>query len=612
MNHKLQSILDELYEIDPKLKNHEIQLQKILNKLLQEKREVHINQKFQNELRSKLLKEEKNKILPFYKRPISRILLAALVSAAALTVVILPMYRGSLGQVESASEMKMVKSYDGLSQTAPMPDMEREAFGELSMRSSESESLEFNTEEYDRIYENDFLTALENPLSTFSIDVDTASYANIRRFLHNGSLPYADAVRIEEMINYFNYDYAAPRDETPFSINTELSTAPWNSENLLLKVGIQGQKISFEDLPPSNLVFLMDVSGSMNDPNKLPLLKNALKLVVNNMRDEDHISIVVYAGAAGTVLEPTSGREREKILEALTRLEAGGATAGAEGIKLAYEKAQENFNPQGNNRIILATDGDFNVGMSSDSAMVRLIEKKRNKGVYLTVLGFGMGNYKDSKIEQIADKGNGNYAYIDSILEARKVLVEEMGGTFFTIAKDVKIQIEFNPALVESYRLIGYENRLLANEDFDDDSKDAGELGAGHSVTALYELVLSAESNETNDLKYQSTTVNEDALNSGELMTIKIRYKDPDSSVSKLIETTVDNKVIDLDETSIDFRFAASVAQWGMMLRDSEHMGNTSFGKIITQALSSRGEDLQGYRREFIDLVKLSRDLQDY
>ena len=341
------------------------------------------------------------------------------------------------------------------------------------------------TEEYDRIYENPFLEAEGNPLSTFSIDVDTASYANSRRFLRNGQLPPKDAVRIEEFINYFNYDYPAPTGEDPFSINCELSACPWNDKHELLLIGLQGKKVEVAQFPPNNLVFLADVSGSMNRPNKLPLLKASLRLLVDKIRPEDKVALVVYAGSARMVLNSTSGKNKRKITEAIDSLRAGGSTAGGAGIRLAYQIAKDNFMPKGNNRIILATDGDFNIGRSSIAEMTRLIESKRDDGIFLTVLGFGMGNYKDSKMETLADKGNGNYAYIDNIREAKKALVTEMGGTLYTIAKDVKLQLEFNPATVSSYRLIGYENRMLKKEDFNDDKKDAGELGAGHRVTAL-------------------------------------------------------------------------------------------------------------------------------
>ncbi len=360
---------------------------------------------------------------------------------------------------------------------------------EAVMEAPESQDAAFNTEQYDHIQENGYLEAMSNPLSTFSIDVDTASYSNVRRFINGSQLPPTDAVRIEEFINYFNYDYPQPDGEHPFSITTEVSTAPWNPAHKLVHIGLQGQQVDKTELPDSNLVFLFDISGSMNDANKLPLLKQGFRLLVEQLTERDRVAIVVYAGAAGLVLPSTSGAEKATILEAIDRLEAGGSTAGGAGIQLAYGQAKENFIPNGNNRIILATDGDFNVGASSDGELVRMIEEKRDDGIFLSILGFGTGNYKDSKMEKLADKGNGNYAYIDTIREAKKVLVSEMAGTLLTIAKDVKIQIEFNPTKVQAYRLIGYENRLLAKEDFTDDSKDAGELGAGHTVTALYEII---------------------------------------------------------------------------------------------------------------------------
>jgi len=606
MNKKFENILSDLYENDPGLKKNEKQIIKILERLNTAGTRVEIDKKFQIKLRTELLKKEIKTTVPFFRKTSIRLTLAAIVSVAALAIVFIPMVKYSdMGQAESTMEMMPVRS------EAPMAK-DGLVLNRMSIQGEVEPEMVFgNTEEYDRIHENAFLNTIDNPLSTFSIDVDTASYANVRRFLQNGSLPYADAVRIEEMINYFNYSYPDPEGDHPFSINTEVTRTPWNESNLLLRIGLQGERLSFDTLPPNNLVFLLDVSGSMNDQNKLPLLKSALKMVVKNMRDKDSIAIVVYAGAAGTVLEPTTGENREEIIAALDRLEAGGSTAGAEGIKLAYKKAMENFDIYSNNRIILATDGDFNVGVSSDAELERLIEKKRDSGVFLTVLGFGMGNYKDSKMEIIADKGNGNYAYIDSILEAKKVLVEEMGGTFFTIAKDVKLQIEFNPALVSSYRLIGYENRMMAREDFDDDTKDAGELGAGHSVTALYELVPADGDRETSDLKYQSTAVKETAMLTDELLTIKFRYKRPDSNVSRLIEKVVKNDVTDFELSSDDTRFATSVAQWGMLLRDSEYKGSTSFEQIIETAGSARGDDGEGYRNEFIRLVKLSRQLSE-
>ncbi|HMG93922.1 MAG TPA: von Willebrand factor type A domain-containing protein [Chryseolinea sp.] len=464
-----------------------------------------------------------------------------------------------------------------------------------------------NTEEYDAINENIFHDALKNPLSTFSIDVDAASYSNVRRFINNGQRPPKDAVRIEEMVNYFDYQYEQPKDDHPFSVTTEISQAPWNNKHKLVHIGLQGKKISTEKLPPSNLVFLIDVSGSMNDPNKLPLLKTSFKMLVEQLRPQDHVAIVVYAGAAGLVLEPTPGDEKRTINAALDRLEAGGSTAGGAGINLAYAVAKEHFVKNGNNRVILATDGDFNVGESSNASMERLIEIKRKDGIFLTVLGFGMGNYKDSKMEILADKGNGNYAYIDNISESRKVLVNEFGGTLFTIAKDVKLQIEFNPAKVKAYRLIGYENRMLKSEDFNNDKKDAGELGSGHTVTALYEIIpvgVDSEFLKIDDLKYQTTKVEPSAARSDELMTIKLRYKRPDEEVSKLIVHPLMDNNTPLAKTSENFRWSASVAAFGMLLRDSEYVKNFTYDEVVQMAQRSKGEDTEGYRVEFINMVK--------
>ncbi len=472
---------------------------------------------------------------------------------------------------------------------------------------------QFNTEGYSTIHENEFLKTTKNPLSTFSIDVDVASYANLRRFLNNGQKPPIDAVRIEEMINYFNYEYPQPKGEDPFSINTEIASCPWNEDHKLVHIGLQGENIPTENLPPSNLVFLIDVSGSMQSANKLPLLKSAFKMLVEKMRDEDRIAMVVYAGAAGLVLPSTPGSEKHKIMQALDRLTAGGSTAGGAGIKLAYEVAKENFREEGNNRIILATDGDFNVGASSNAEMERMIEKKRDEGVYLTVVGFGMGNYKDDKMEILADKGNGNYAYIDNLQEAKKVFVNEFGGTLFTIAKDVKFQIEFNPAKVQAYRLIGYENRKLNDEDFNDDRKDAGELGSGHTVTALYEIIpvgIESEFIKTVDpLKYQKNDVEEVAYDTRELMTLKLRYKKPDGDRSKLIIATVLDKNRDWDKTSENFRWSAAVAEFGMLLRESKFSQDASMASVIDLAKGARGKDEEGYRSEFIRLVEASRFL---
>ncbi|MBL7920119.1 MAG: von Willebrand factor type A domain-containing protein [Bacteroidia bacterium] len=471
-------------------------------------------------------------------------------------------------------------------------------------------SGEFNTEEYAKIDDNEFKDSKKNPLSTFSIDVDKASYSNVRRFIMQGQLPPTDAVRVEEMVNYFSYNYPQPKGNNPFSITTQYMDCPWNKQHNLIHIGLQGKEIKMENTPANNLVFLIDVSGSMNDPNKLPLLKSGLTLLVDQMRRQDKVAIVVYAGAAGIVLPSTN--EKAKILGALEQLEAGGSTAGGEGILLAYKTAKDNFMKSGNNRIILATDGDFNVGASSDGELVRIIEKEREAGVFLTVLGFGSGNYKDSKMEQLADKGNGNYAYIDNILEAKKVLVKEMGGTLLTIAKDVKIQIEFNPAKVKAYRLVGYENRLLNNEDFNDDKKDAGELGAGHSVTAIYEIIPAGSTElvaSVDELKYQQSMPLIKSTNN-EVMTIKFRYKAPTDTVSQLITEIMQDKKLSTDKVSDDCRFAIAVAEFGMLLRDSKFKGEANYNNILAQARSSKGKDDEGYRAEFIRLVEMAELLK--
>ena len=463
-----------------------------------------------------------------------------------------------------------------------------------------------NNESYQGITENTFKNPQNNPLSTFSIDVDKASYSTIRRMINNGQKIPKDAVRIEEMINYFTYDYPQPVDEHPFAIQTELGRCPWNEQHQLLKIGLQGEKIPTDNLPASNLVFLIDVSGSMNSANKLPLLKVSFKLLVNQLREQDKVAIVVYAGAAGVVLEPTSGSNKQKILEALNQLEAGGSTAGGEGISLAYKLASKHFNKKGNNRIILATDGDFNVGASSDKAMEQLIEEKRKTGIYLTVLGFGMGNYKDSKLEILADKGNGNHAYIDTMQEAQRVLGQEFGGTLFTIAKDVKIQVEFNPNKVQGYRLLGYENRLLNDEDFTDDTIDAGEIGSGHTVTALYELIpVGVKSKFTKNLptlKYSNVQSAKEF--NDELATIKFRYKKPHKNNSIEIIDVVPDTMKDLSQVSKDYQFISSVAMFGMLLRNSKFKGKASYDKILDFARKGKAADSEGYRAEFIRLVK--------
>jgi len=478
----------------------------------------------------------------------------------------------------------------------------------------------FNTEGYASVNENGFRNVKANPLSTFSIDVDNASYSNIRRFINSGQLPPADAVRIEEMINYFRYNYPEPKGEHPFSVYTELAKCPWNPRHNLLHVGLRGKSIQKASLPAANLVFLIDVSGSMAQPNKLPLLKSAFGLLVNELRPQDKVAIVVYAGAAGLVLESTPGDHKEAIMAAIDNLEAGGSTAGGEGLKLAYREAEKSFVKGGNNRIILATDGDFNVGESSNGGIERLVEEKRNLGVFMTVLGFGMGNIKDDKMEIIADKGNGNYSYIDNLQEARKVLVSEFGGTLFTIAKDVKFQIEFNPVKVVSYRLIGYENRILNEEDFNDDTKDAGEMGSGHNVTALYELVPAGSGETTpgvDPLRYQKKVSrnyinesNDTESYTDEYLTIKLRYKLPDGQTSRLLDRPVKGYISDIEDASENLKFAAAVSEFGMILRNSEFKGNATLEGAAMLARSARGEDEDGYRSELIRLINTAKDLR--
>lgn len=467
---------------------------------------------------------------------------------------------------------------------------------------------EMNTEEYADIDENGYKLSLKNPLSTFSIDVDTASYSNIRRFLMDGQMPPKDAVRIEEMINYFTYDYPEPKGDTPFSVITEINECPWNDKHDLAMVTLKGKELEVDKKKPSNLVFLIDVSGSMNKPDKLPLLKSAFKMLVNQLKEDDRVSIVVYAGAAGVVLDSTNGSNKDIIIDAIENLNAGGSTAGGEGIELAYKIARGNFIEEGNNRIILATDGDFNVGPSSDGDLSDLIEKNRNDGVFLSVLGFGSGNLKDSKAELLADKGNGNYSYIDNILEAKKVLVDEIGSTLFTIAKDVKFQIEFNPSKVKAYRLIGYENRLLNDEDFNDDKKDAGEIGAGHTVTVFYELIPSDSDEKipgVDELKYQDVKVKK----SNDIMHIKLRYKDPEGLVSKLLGYPIDDNKIS-KQASENFNFASAIAEFGMLLRDSEFKGSSNYDHVVELAQKYKGDDKEGYRMEFIKMVKLAKELK--
>lgn len=465
-----------------------------------------------------------------------------------------------------------------------------------------------DNESYGRIEENIFKSVATAPLSTFSIDVDKAGYSNIRRMLNNGQQVPQDAVKIEEMVNYFAYNYPEPKGKDPFSITADVVNSPWNQDAKLVRIGLKGKDIAMDNVPPSNLVFLLDVSGSMESPNKLPLLKAALNVLVDKLREKDKVSIVVYAGAAGLVLPPTSGAEKQLIRNAIENLSAGGSTAGGAGIELAYKVAEENFSKGGNNRIILATDGDFNVGASSDRSMEDLIEEKRKSGVFLTCLGFGMGNYKDSKLETLADKGNGNHAYIDTTQEAQKVLGTEFFGTLYTITKDVKIQVEFNPAKVQAYRLIGYENRLLNDEDFKDDTKDAGELGSGHTVTALYEIIpVGIKSKYLKDIDNLKYTKQTNQNYTDEMLTVKFRYKEPDGDVSKLIVKTVKDDSSSIENAPEDLKFSAAVALFGMQLRNSEFINTKKKEDVIALAEAGKGTDADGYRAEFIRLVKSSK-----
>ena len=469
---------------------------------------------------------------------------------------------------------------------------------------------DFNTESYSHIESNRFHTVKNDPRSTFSIDVDTASYANVRRFIQGGALPPADAVRIEELINYFEFQYAQPTGDMPFSVTTEVARCPWNTKHYLALIGLQGRHVEVASVPPRNLVFLLDVSGSMDEPNKLPLVKSAMMLLADTLREQDRVAIVVYAGASGLALRSTTGDQKTVIRDAIARLRPGGSTNGASGIMLAYQIAAENFIAGGVNRVILATDGDFNVGVTSDGELIRLIEKKRDTGVFLSVLGVGTGNLKDSRMEQLADKGNGNYSYLDSLHEAHRVLVAHASGTLVTIAKDVKLQIEFNPRTVSGYRLVGYENRLLEAEDFNDDAKDAGEMGAGHTVTALYEIVPAGQSIDrvsVDPLKYQRPSTSAPASRSAELMTVKVRYKGPASRRSQLVSTVVPDAV---RTPSTNLGFAASVAEFGMLLRNSEYRGAATHQSALELARTHRGADPDGYRAEFIRLVELASRLK--
>ncbi|MBN1911670.1 MAG: VWA domain-containing protein, partial [Pirellulales bacterium] len=471
-------------------------------------------------------------------------------------------------------------------------------------------------DKYGHLVENPFRAVKDHPLSTFSIDVDTASYANVRRFLlAENTLPPPDAVRIEELVNYFDYDYAGPKDDVSFAAHIEVAGCPWKSNHRLVRVGLKGKEMQTEARPASNLVFLLDVSGSMSSQDKLPLLVKGMKLLVEQLREQDRVAIVVYASAEGLALPSTSGANKQAILEALDRLNAGGSTNGGAGIELAYKIAKENFIKGGVNRVLLCTDGDFNVGATSTGDLVRTVEQKAKSGIFLSVLGFGRGNLNDSMMENISNKGNGNYAYIDGLTEARKVLVQQSGGTLVTIAKDVKIQIEFNPARIAAYRLIGYENRMLAAEDFNDDKKDAGEIGAGHTVTALYEIVpvgAEVDTPPVDDLKYQPKvaipleTPNEASV---EMLTLKLRYKQPDGDKSKLLQFPLTDGGAAFGAASQEFQFATSVAWFGMLLRGSAHAGDSSLDAVLETASSSKGPDLHGYRAEFLKMIRKAKEL---
>ncbi len=491
-----------------------------------------------------------------------------------------------------SSNSAMMQNVSGATPSAPS-----------ELRKGDFDEKQTSGERYAAIAENPFLDVKRAPLSTFSIDVDTASYSNVRRYLNDGQMPPKDAVRIEELVNYFEYDYPQPIGSVPFSVNTEAANAPWNAKHKIVSIGLQGKKVSMEDVPPTNLVFLIDVSGSMNTPDRLPLVKSGLRRLTEQLSAKDRVAIVVYAGKSGLVLDSTNNRS--EILAALNNLEAGGSTNGGQGIQLAYKVALDNFIRGGNNRVILATDGDFNVGLQSDNELVNLIEAKRRTGIFLSVLGFGTGNTNDSMMEKLADKGNGNYAFIDSQAEARKVLGEQVAGTLYTIAKDVKIQVEFNPAKVAGYRLIGYENRLLANKDFNDDTKDAGEIGAGHSVTALYEIIPAGQTIENDGitLKYSPVAPSDSNFND-ELLTVKLRYKEPNGTESKLLTQGLLDRGTSIENASDNLRFAAAVAEFGMLLRGSRYKGTANFGDIGSLAQNSLGSDLKSYRSDFLDLVR--------
>ena len=482
----------------------------------------------------------------------------------------------------------------------PMYDLVTEA-----EESDTVEGEEFNTEEYDAIKENGFASVVKSPLSTFGADVDTASYSNVRRLINMGYTPDEipnGAVRTEEMVNYFSYSYNGPEDGEPFGVNAMISQCPWNEENLLLHLGLQTEAVDFSQAGDSNIVFLIDVSGSMSDENKLPLLQQAFGLLINELGEKDCVSIVTYASGEKVVIDGVSCDDKDQVLNALNGLKAGGGTNGSSAIEMAYDLAQKHFIENGNNRVILASDGDWNIGITSQSELSELIKKKKESGIYLSVLGFGMGNYSDSRMQTMADDGNGNYAYIDSLREAKKVLVEELGANMVAVADDVKLQVEFNPVYVSEYRLLGYENRRLNTEDFEDDTKDAGEVGAGHSVTVLYELVPAKEESEESDLKYQESTITEDAKSSNEWLTLAVRYKKPGESTSQLLEYPIGADRL-TETPNDDYRFSAAVAEFSMLLRNSDYKGNASYEHVLNTLSNIKLSD--EYREEFRDMVAM-------
>jgi Ca-activated chloride channel family protein len=542
-----------------------------------------------------------------------RVFRAALGGWTAVGLVILAGCQGESEKTKVELQASAPSGATSMPNYAAFRSAEAPAAGETKPRESDERGEPgANAEAYDQIVDNAFIRVAQEPLSTFSIDVDTASYANVRRFLEHGMKPPKDAVRIEELLNYFTYNDPPPAGDDPFSVNLEIARCPWNPDHRLARIGLLGKPVENDDRPPSNLVFLVDVSGSMQRPNKLPLLKASLQKLVEQLGENDRVAIVVYAGASGLVLPSTSCLNKSEVLSALEQLQGGGSTNGGAGIQLAYDIAMANFIPKATNRVILATDGDFNVGVTDRGELTRLIEAKAKSGVFLNVLGFGMGNLKDGTLEKLADKGNGQYAYIDTPREAHKVFVEEVGATLVTIAKDVKIQVEFNPAKVGAYRLIGYENRKLANRDFNDDAKDAGEIGAGHHVTALYELVPTGHEESApgvDPLEFSRPSVPAEAESRDESLIVKLRYKEPDGDTSKLLRRGVVDDGRDVSRASADFKFAAAVAGFGMLLRDSPYKGNLTYEAIEELGSAPGTSDPSGYRREFLDLIRKARAL---